>query len=277
MGERKKNRLQLDDGEIELKGHSNWAVSYADMVTLLLCFFILFFNVDKNKPDHSSSKNSVLTSIKQQFDRKSKLGVPTENMPIAVNPEVINVGGGQVPEGAKVVPKDAVIKSQEISVIFDRLLKKPRAKLDAFDDQIELQIADVEFFGLGQTKLTIQGQREIEDVFEVLKPFKEKVFVEIIGHSDPTPISSRATKKFSSNLELSTLRAMTVFQVMKSMGMPSDSMVISGYSDSRPIETELAKDQVGLLRRVSFSIRMKTQRQLKRIMDHADGSKNTHH
>ena len=50
---RKYRQLATEEGEIDSEG--SWAISYGDMITLLLTFFILFFNMKK----HDDSKTVV--------------------------------------------------------------------------------------------------------------------------------------------------------------------------------------------------------------------------
>ncbi len=52
--------------------HSSWAVSYVDMLTLLLCFFIIFFSFDKTPK--VKKELSVLDKISSYFDPNANKG-----------------------------------------------------------------------------------------------------------------------------------------------------------------------------------------------------------
>jgi chemotaxis protein MotB len=244
--------FEADDEGDSAVTHSSWAVSYADMVTLLLCFFIMFFNVDK-KDVPPAKKENMLLSISKQFQKF------THN-------EKTSSQGSQKPESTKTggpsVAGGNVGHSSDFVAVLDHLKTIPNAKIIETQDNLELQLANVEFFAKGSTKLTSSGKSNVKLVYSVLKPYRDKVFIEIIGHSDSMPVSNKAAlmlkRKFSTNLELSTLRAMEVFVFMKGLGMVPGNIVISGYSDSKPIGADgflSALDSIQ--RRVSFRIRIK--------------------
>lgn len=247
------------------KAESNWAVSYADMVTLLLCFFILFFGDKRPDAQKKEQQNEIMLSISNQFQKSAtssgqvKGGTPS----VAKVSEPVAIPSPTTPAGL------AGSHNVNINVMLSEFKKITAASVHAAGDQIELQIADVEFFNKGSVKLTSAGVKQVKRVYDVLRPFQDQIFVEIIGHSDPTPISASTVRhqqrKFTTNLELSTLRALGVFNYAMKLGMPADSMVISGYSDSLPLdgnETDPSKNSV--LRRISFTIKMKNEFQLRR-------------
>src|SRR4051794_7348880 len=56
----KRSRKSIQGIEISKGDNGDWIYSYSDVMTLLLCFFILFFNVDKP---------SVVKDLKVYFDQ----------------------------------------------------------------------------------------------------------------------------------------------------------------------------------------------------------------
>ncbi|MCX6116571.1 MAG: MotA/TolQ/ExbB proton channel family protein, partial [Proteobacteria bacterium] len=152
-----------------------------------------------------------------------------------------------------------------LSLMWQKFKSNPLVKIESSGDFVTLQIAQVEFFNRGSINLTEQGKDQIKRVFEVIEQNKKDILVEIIGHSDNIPVKKRVTlngMSYSTNLELSTLRAMNVMSYMNGLGMPLENILIAGHSNSKPIE-ELQDshssntNQKGFERRVSFTIRLK--------------------
>jgi chemotaxis protein MotB len=249
-------KIRKKAGEVhevdEIKTHSSWAVSYADTVTLLLCFFIMFFNVDPKK-ENSPKRDLFLLSISDQFQKlSSPRGTASQNS-LSAN------------DGRSQTPKEPVVE-RSLAAKFDKVFSQfgnfPNARVVGGSDSLGLEITNVEFFRKGSVKLTPEGLKNVEMVFKVIEPYTKMVVVEIIGHSDSVPVSSSLSangkRNFTSNLELSTLRAMEVLGYFKRLGLSEENMVISGYSDTKLIEVDgvvLAANSNQ--RRVSFRIRLK--------------------
>jgi chemotaxis protein MotB len=238
--------------------HSSWAVSYADLVTLLLCFFILFFNVDQVKTAAESKKNEKKNTIIETIGDKIR---PVESPNASINETSKDELKDTKPIDAASNPPVKNLP-ESLLILSKRIKDNPLAEVGVFGDQISLQIADIEFFKRGSIALTTDGKRQIDSVMSIIDSFKNDILVEIIGHSDNIPVKRKVQVNgmtYSSNLELSTLRAMNVLSYMNKLGMPLDSMVIAGHSNSRPIG-EMLKDKtldLGFQRRVSFTIKLK--------------------
>ena len=252
----------IEDLEVSSQ-HSSWAVSYADLVTLLLCFFILFFNVDQVKNSPDSNKRQEKSSIIEIIGDKLR---PLEtSSPSIKGPSKVDSKNNEIKDTSSV---ESLLSPQTkklpegLMVLFERIKSNPLAQVGVSGDQISLQIADIEFFKRGSIGLTIEGKRQIESVISIIHSFKNDILVEIIGHSDSIPVKRKVQVNgmtYSSNLELSTLRAMNVLSYMNKLGMPLDSMVIAGHSNSRPIGELTSSDSLGngYQRRVSFTIKLK--------------------
>ncbi len=57
-----------------------WAVSYGDMITLLLGFFILFFSLEPQRPKNTVLSESLLAAL-QGLDQKLEAGMETADSP----------------------------------------------------------------------------------------------------------------------------------------------------------------------------------------------------
>lgn len=85
-------------------------------------------------------------------------------------------------------------------------------------------------FAVGATELTPEGKAAIEELAGTLKEIPDRNFL-VVGHSDSTPIK----KKFASNWELSSQRAIEVVKLLIAGGVPPTMLSASGSAEFDPI------------------------------------------
>lgn len=182
-------------------GQQDWVVSYADVVTVLLCFFILFFNSNTKATVESTNHDIEVSSLtSKEVDENIQSPVPLELL--------------------------QQLEATDFTVITKR------------SGEVFIDFKDVSFFSSGSFRLTKVGQKAVTKVADTLKPFKESVFIEIQGHADATPMKTRNRHGLKSNLELSTQRALTVYKTFDGKGFNERNLAISGFSNHIPTGME---------------------------------------
>jgi len=114
---------------------------------------------------------------------------------------------------------------------FAKLVDTGKLKVVFRKGQMILQLPSGILFASGQAELSKEGQTALSEVLNVLSEFKDRRFA-IAGHTDTDPIKS---KKFKSNWELSTARALTVVQFMISAGFPATNVSAVGFGEFDPV------------------------------------------
>ncbi|HNT28952.1 MAG TPA: flagellar motor protein MotB, partial [bacterium] len=102
-------------------------------------------------------------------------------------------------------------------------------------------------FAVGATELTPEGKAAIEELAATLKDIPDRNFL-VVGHSDSTPIK----KKFASNWELSSQRAIEVVKLMIASGVPPVMISASGNAEFDPIAENDTPENKTLNRRVEI-------------------------
>lgn len=102
-------------------------------------------------------------------------------------------------------------------------------------------------FAVGATELTPEGKAAIEELAGTLKEIPDRNFL-VVGHSDSTPIK----KKFASNWELSSQRAIEVVKLMIASGVPPTMISASGNAEFDPIAENDTPENKTLNRRVEI-------------------------
>ncbi len=206
----------VDDDEIQLNndsGGETWLTSYADLMTLVACFFILMVAF-ANFEDPAFQKKAQEFS---QYFSRSKRKVVQKN-----NEKNIQV---EKPISTK-HDKDKVLSSE----------KEPKnlAQVNKIDPKGQYKIIHSASVVFEPSKVFLT--REVKDSLDVLINIvlekKEEYFILIEGHTDDTDINS---SKYPSNWELSAGRAAKIIKEFEKAGFTSDHLAALAFGNSRPL------------------------------------------
>ena len=202
-----KRRRRIEDQHVD-----DWLMTYADMITLLLCFFAIFLSVSIPK--------------KEQFEQARQ-----KVMEKFAAPEDVLAG--------KFPPKPATPKAAETRDPFDKLpsfIDKYQGMKDVEvrpgDRIVTIAIGSAPLFAIGSADLSGEGRKILADVAGIAKDRHYADYsVTVEGHTDDSPIR---TAQFPSNWELSTARAAAVVRFFLEQGVRADRLRASGYADVFP-------------------------------------------
>jgi chemotaxis protein MotB len=200
-----------------------WMTTYADMVTLLLCFFILLFSmssVQRQKFD------SALGSI------QGAIGVLDGAQPSIFTPEH---GSMTTTEGNMSLIARELAQLETMGKDFQRELELKgmggKVSIGLEERGLVLRFADSVLFDVGSAELRNEAVEVVMAIGDLLKTVNNQIRVE--GHTDNWPID---TLQFPSNWELSTGRATKVVRFLEeTCAIPSNQLQAAGYGSHRPI------------------------------------------
>ena len=179
--------------------------TYADAITLLMAFFVLFFSISKVDLDVMDEVAKGMSSAIAKETKETKQETMSENLT-----EII------ASEGA-----DEVVT----------------VGTDA-QGSITLELNSGAFFKPGSAELQDQAIPVLKQMFEeIASPIYSQFNLKIEGHTDDDPINS---PKFPSNWELSGGRAPTVIRYFEAAGETGDDKIASnrmqatGYAHTQP-------------------------------------------
>jgi chemotaxis protein MotB len=231
----------------------SWAVSYVDMLTLLLCFFIIFFNSKAitNEDDDAVLKKVLRSMTKNKdgtsgFNDVSRVGCANGGTQIdggACSPSVptsvangTGAGSGTgtgtgTGTGSGSGSASGVDLMEQIKISFDSIAK---AKTVVLNKALILDFDNISFFKSGSTKISPQGQESITQIISSLKPYQDSIKITVQGHTDSLQVRSHKAQ-FSDNWELSVLRATAVLKSFVRDGFPPQMLTAEGYADTQAI------------------------------------------
>jgi len=212
-----------------------WLLTYADLITLLLAFFIVMYSISRIDSGKFSEVTTALTSA---FSG-SKLGVQSPedlSSELAIN-KLLSKGNLGVLE----------TQIQKIAIQLD---VDKQLSTDMQSRGLIIHISESAFFDPGQAELKPEAKMILDLLSVQLLKLPNHFRVE--GHTDNVPIH---TAKFPSNWELSTSRAMSCLRyLVDKIGIPPQKISASGYSQYRPIASNDTPEGRAKNRRVDIVI-----------------------
>ncbi len=204
-----------------------WIITFADMVTLLMVFFILLFAIgtveqDKWRQIKESLREALGADAIEELGTRQGLDV----IQTQVDEQTVHA----VDEVGAMVNREMedIISEVEEFVFKNKLSGEVRVSSD--ERGAVITISDVVVFPPGSAEMTSKGRKTLRQVFDVLKQFNYNVKVE--GHTDNTPIH---TLQYPSNWELSASRAAEVAHMLIDDGYPPERLSVEGFAEFRPI------------------------------------------
>ncbi len=226
-------------------GAPAWMVTYSDLVTLLLTFFVLLLSMANMDPVRFTAASS---SLKDAFGLHKTSAHIEFSIPILP----------PVPE-TKFTP----VQQQLTVKLFERI-KSDLDKLKMSEaveaimkdsDTILLRVKDSILFKPGQSMITPIAYSSLRNISNIVRPLPMNMRIE--GHTDNTPISNLAID----NWNLSMDRATSVLRFFtKSDLLPLDRMAAVGYGPDRPIADNETPEGRAQNRRVDFLLRLNTSK-----------------
>jgi chemotaxis protein MotB len=209
-----KDNQRIRSGEGDHSG--NWAISYGDMITLLLTFFVLFFNVNVQ----SSSKVQFL-----QEDLKKDFTVVNSNKRKPASSD------------AKVQESTTEGKEDEFPQIVDRRLEAlPFIDTKIEGDKLLVEFPGVSFFSSGEFNLTTEGDAALRRFAITFKKYTGDMRLIVRGYTDNRPVKHKENRYYKDNLELSSLRSIAAIRTLSKEEIPLELLRIGGYGESDKAE-----------------------------------------
>lgn len=232
MSKSKRNEPEEEQDE----GTPAWMVTYSDLVTLLLTFFILLFSMatlDKQKfiDVAESLRNSFMhTGGGEMFDTnkgKNMMAIMDNNNGFATQPKEGDSTDGD--NGKRKATMEDVVKELEKTIEEENIGNN--VKLLETEDKVILRIDSVILFDSGEADIKKSGLSVLDKIGKMLRKLDNNIIVE--GHTDNVPIHSLL---YPSNWELSAKRSINVVLFLTGQSeIPSEQLTSAASGEFKPI------------------------------------------
>lgn len=217
-------------------GSPLWMCTFADLMSLLLCFFVLLLSFSVMD---AQRYKQVAGSMKDAF------GIQRET----------RVTGS--PSGDKMVSTDflstplAVKIQQDINEEIAEAIKSGMVETELTHDGVLVRMKDSVVFDFGKAVLMERAKVILDKIGKIVVGVEAKISVS--GHTDNVAIKKGG--EYSSNWSLSTARAVSVVEYWSTkFKIPPHRMNAAGYAEGQPLETNGTVEGRAANRRVEFKI-----------------------
>ena len=222
-----------------------WLMTYSDMVTLMLCFFIIMFN-----PDEST------TAMMQQIAASMRTGGIG-----ALSGGLTLSSGRSADLGNTIMALPSMERGRLLGTslrkavsLFSPEIRTNKVRVTHDERGLVVTLASDAFFNPASARINIEQTRDILlrlGTFLDSDELAGRKF-RIEGHTDDEVVDPAGP--WENNWELSAMRAINILQYLSSIGVGEKRFQIAGFADTVPIATNNTPEGRAYNRRVDIII-----------------------
>ncbi len=212
--------------EEEAPGVPEWVVTYGDMMSLLLTFFIMLVSMSELKGD--GSIRAMLDAINEAFGpTMGSYGAPGDSMQKTSAYPKPNSGGSGMKGGKKKANlEDAKGRGG------------PNSSANRINHGRKVTLGGPAAFGDNGWELSETLKKDLDQLIEILKPKKKKIMVRGHSSSRPYPAGLKLNYPYfpiKNRWDLSFARALEVSDyLVETGGIAKERVVVSAVGDTEP-------------------------------------------
>ena len=222
-------------------GAPMWMITYSDMVTLLLTFFVLLLSMASMDPVRFTQASNSLQDAFGMHKQPAQLEFSLPILP--------------APPQAKFTP----VQQEMTTKIHKRI--KAQLELKNLNDQVDvvekdsdtiiLRVNESLLFKSGQSQVPPAAYPLLRNIADIIRPLPMKLLVE--GHTDDVKVSQNPI----GNWDLSVSRAVSVMRFFKQGELlDTERMSAIGYGPDNPVVANTDDQNRAKNRRVDFVLRL---------------------
>ncbi|ODC04958.1 flagellar motor protein MotB [Terasakiispira papahanaumokuakeensis] len=243
-------------------GQPAWIMTFADLMSLLMCFFVLllsFSEIDAQKFKRLAGELSKAFGVQREMQAND---IPMGTSPVfdqfspgRPDPTVEEAMRQQTSEvrpelAAQTDNAQTESDAQDIRQAFASEIQAGQIQMETAPKRIILRIEEEGSFPSGSADLTYRLVDMLDEMREVLADVPGTITVE--GHTDNIPIR---TQRYRSNWDLSAARAASVVGELARDGLiEPQRLKVVGFADTHPRVDNDTPDQRAMNRRIEIVI-----------------------
>lgn len=214
--------------------HERWLLTYSDLITLLMIFFIIMYassNIDAGKYKKLSESFKVaMGGGKTLIAKEDGESVETSTKPIDTETVEQKQEDSTAEEN-----KAEENKLEEVKQNVDKYLKENGLQANVTTTVQErglvISLQDTLIFDSARADIKLESKIKLIEIGKILNRIDN--YIRIEGHTDNVPISNY---RFNSNWQLSVIRATNVTELLiQAAGVLPQRLSSIGYGEYRPV------------------------------------------
>ncbi|MBI4346907.1 MAG: flagellar motor protein MotB [Elusimicrobia bacterium] len=211
-----------------------WAITYGDLMSYLMIFFLFVYAFESQKPHEQAA---LLKAIQENFSGKKVQAQEPPKPPPPFEDELA--------AATELEQKLRLAKLQDV------------ADVDSNDLVVRVTLKDKILFPSGSAELLPGAAKVLRDFAEVVRPMPNDLMVE--GHTDNVRISRKLP--FKSNWELSMARSLSIIKhLVENESLDPTRLAGVGYGEFRPLAPNTTEENRAQNRRIELTILRKRKR-----------------
>lgn len=247
------------------KGAPAWQSTFADLMNLLLCFFVMLFamsSIDQQKFEAIAASFNDSYSIFSGGANAIGDGILISNGVSQLNElddYMFNMGksadSNTEEDKWEEIEQEQLKESESLSEIIEEVLEEQNLEgavdVDFTSQYVSLTLNGALLFDSGSAEIKADSKPVLDKIGMILRKYGKST-IEIEGHTDNVPIH---TARFANNDELSSARALSVFDyLVKNSGLNPASVKHSGRGEYVPVADNSSPEGRSQNRRVEIKI-----------------------
>lgn len=170
-----------------------WAISYGDMITLLLSFFVIYFSTDFTEKKEKELNTGLMENLESgKYDKML----------------------------------DHMVEEQTTTP--ENLTRYQSVVEETDDGRLMIYFPKASFFKSGRTTVIEDKKALLDQLAKSYLPYAGKYKLKIQAFTDGRKVIRRIANKYEDNLELSVFRALSVMRYLEKSGIPAHRMELGG-------------------------------------------------
>ena len=240
---------KVEETKSDAAGGMRWLLTYADMITLLMVFFIIIVSISSVNPAKFQQMEEAFTSVFTGgnftiFDTRAAGGAgPLEGLTPGQK-VTSNRGGRQAGTGGA-----SFLRTQAVSSL-QNLVKAGKVKVIPTENGFAISLVTDLFFDSASAALKPDAMPALQEVSDFVGQIPNSVVIE--GHTDNVPPDPLHWP--GGNWQLAAERSVAVLQTLEDYGVVSQRLSASSYGDTRPLQSNDTPEGRSYNRRVDIVI-----------------------
>lgn len=242
----------------EQLNHEAWAIPFADLLTLLLAFFVVMYAISSlNTGKYRVLADALSVAFKgdtvaEDAGPLRPSGVSGLTVLDAVEGRELGAplrptGGGRPTEAPEMLNAGRI--AIRVARAAAPLVMRDQVTVRQHKLWVEVEIRNDVLFASGSAELNPAAEAVLAALAVTLRGFGNPIRIE--GHTDDIPIERG---RYRDNWDLSAARAVSVVRVLADNGIDPARLAVLGFAEHRPVQPNVTESGRSANRRVLLAI-----------------------